>query len=90
MRSYPRGSTSDSPDASKHDGADLDKKVQCPLLVLWGENGSVAGRYDALTIWGERAAQVSGKQMPGGHSFQESHPKETVAELRAFLSGSRA
>jgi haloacetate dehalogenase len=74
----------------EHDGADLDKKVQCPLLVLWGENGSVAGRYDALKIWGERAAQVSGKQMPGGHSFQESHPNETVAELRAFLSGSRA
>ena len=74
----------------EHDGADLGKKVQCPLLVLWGANGSVAGRYDALKIWGERAARVSGKQMPGGHSFQESHPKETVAELRAFLSGPRA
>jgi haloacetate dehalogenase len=74
----------------EHDGADLDKRVQCPLLVLWGENGSVAGRYDALKIWGERAAQLSGKQMPGGHSFQESHPEETVTELRAFLSGSRA
>ena len=74
----------------EHDGADLDKKVQCPLLVLWGENGSVAGRYDALKIWGERAARLTGKQMPGGHSFQESHPKETVAALRAFLSGSSA
>jgi haloacetate dehalogenase len=74
----------------EQDGADLDKKVQCPLLVLWGENGSVARRYDALAIWGERASRVSGKQMPGGHSFQESHPKETAAELRAFLSGSRA
>jgi haloacetate dehalogenase len=74
----------------EHDGADLDKKIQCPLLVLWGENGSVAGRYDALKIWGERAAQVSGREMPGGHSFQESHPDETVAELRAFLSGRRA
>jgi haloacetate dehalogenase len=70
----------------EHDGADLDKKVQCPLLVLWGERGSVAGRYDALAIWGERAARVSGKLMPGGHSFQESHPAETTAELRAFLA----
>jgi haloacetate dehalogenase len=74
----------------EHDGADLDKKVQCPLLVLWGENGSVARRYDALAIWGERAARVFGKQMPGGHSFQESHPEETAAELRAFLSGPSA
>jgi haloacetate dehalogenase len=70
----------------EHDGADLGKKVQCPLLVLWGERGSVAMRYDALAIWGEKAARVSGKQMPGGHSFQESHPAETAAELRAFLS----
>ena len=74
----------------EHDGADLDNKIQCPLLVLWGERGSVAGRYDALAIWGERAARVSGKQMPGGHSFQESHPDETTAELRAFLAGPRA
>jgi haloacetate dehalogenase len=69
----------------EHDGADLDKKVACPLLVLWGERGSVARRYDALAIWGERATRVSGRQMPGGHSFQESHPGETAAELRAFL-----
>ena len=74
----------------EHDGADLGTKVQCPLLVLWGERGSVARRYDALAIWGERAARVSGKQMPGGHSFQESHPAETAAELRGFLSGSSA
>ena len=70
----------------EHDGADLDKKVQCPLRVLWGERGSVAGRYDALAVWGERGTTVSGRQMPGGHSFQESHPAETVAELREFLA----
>jgi haloacetate dehalogenase len=71
----------------EHDGADLDNKVQCPLRILWGERGSVAGRYDALAIWGERGTNVSGRLMPGGHSFQESHPAETVAELRAFLKG---
>jgi haloacetate dehalogenase len=68
-----------------HDEADLYKKIECPLLVLWGEQGSVARRYDALALWGRRAANLTGKQMPGGHSFQESHPAETVAELRAFL-----
>ena len=68
-----------------HDEADLYQKIECPLLVLWGERGTVAGRYDALEVWSRRAARVGGKQMPGGHSFQESHPVETVAELRAFL-----
>jgi haloacetate dehalogenase len=70
----------------EHDATDLGTKVQCPLLVLWGERGSVARRYDALAIWGEKAARVSGKQMPGGHSFQESHPAQTAAELRAFMA----
>jgi haloacetate dehalogenase len=70
----------------EHDAADVDKKIQCPLLVLWGQQGSVNGRYDALTLWRERAANVTGKLMPGGHSFQETHPQETVAELRAFMS----
>jgi haloacetate dehalogenase len=69
-----------------HDEADLRKKIACPLLVLWGQQGSVNGRYDALAIWGERAANVSGKLMPGGHSFQETHPRETIEELRAFLA----
>ena len=70
-----------------HDAADLQRKIACPLLVLWGTQGSVAGRFDALAIWGERAERITGKQMPGGHSFQETHPAETVAELRAFLRG---
>lgn len=70
----------------EHDEADLHKKITCPLLVLWGERGSVARRYDALAIWRERAEHVTGRQMPGGHSFQESHPAETAAELRAFLT----
>ena len=69
-----------------HDEADLKKKVSCPLLVLWGERGSVNGRYDALALWRERAANVTGKLMPGGHSFQETNPQETIAALRAFLA----
>jgi haloacetate dehalogenase len=70
----------------KHDEADLQKKVECPLLVLWGQQGSVNGRYDALALWRERAARVTGKLMPGGHSLRETHPQETVVELRAFMA----
>jgi haloacetate dehalogenase len=69
----------------EHDGADLQRKIACPLLVLWGEQGAMAQLYDVLGIWRERAANVSGKLMPGGHSFHETHPAETLAELRAFL-----
>ena len=43
----------------------------------------------ASAIWGERAARVSGKQMPGGPIRSRNlHRDETAAELRAFLAGS--
>ena len=74
-----------------HDGADLQHEDRVPAARALGRAAAPSrGRYDALAIWGERAARVTGKQMPGGHSFQESHPAETAAELRAFLSGSSA
>jgi haloacetate dehalogenase len=68
-----------------HDEADLAKKVQCPLLVLWGAQGAVT-RYDVLGLWRGRAANVTGKQMPGGHSFHETNSQETIAALRAFMA----
>jgi haloacetate dehalogenase len=69
----------------KHDEADLDKKLSCPLLVLWGLKGVVGRLYDPLAIWRERASNVTGKGMPGGHNLQEELPEQTLAELRAFL-----
>jgi haloacetate dehalogenase len=68
-----------------HDAADLDRRIACPLLVLWGADGAMARLYDVLAIWRERASTISGKRMPGGHSFHETHPQETLTELRAFL-----
>src|SRR5262245_18059185 len=69
------------------DEADLDKKVTCPLHVLWAKDGAMGRMYDVLGIWKERGTQVTGAAMPGGHSFQETHPQETLAQLGPFLAG---
>jgi haloacetate dehalogenase len=69
----------------QHDAADLDAKVRCPLHVLWAENGAMDRLYDVLAIWRERARNVTGKGMPGGHNMQEGAPPEVLAELRSFL-----
>ena len=69
----------------QHDAADLATKVRCPLHVLWAENGAMDRLYDVLAIWGERARNVTGKGMPGGHNMQEGAPVEVLAELRSFL-----
>jgi haloacetate dehalogenase len=68
-----------------HDAADLDTKIRCPLHVLWAENGAMDRLYDVLAIWRERARDVTGKGMPGGHNMQEGAPAEVLAELRSFL-----
>ena len=69
----------------QHDAADLDKKVRCPLHVLWADSGAMARLYDVLAIWRERGRNVSGKGMPGGHNMQEGAPDEVLAELQGFL-----
>jgi haloacetate dehalogenase len=69
------------------DEADLNKKIACPLHVLWAQNGAMGRMYDVLNIWKERGTQVTGAAMPGGHSFQETHPQETLAQLLPFLAG---
>jgi haloacetate dehalogenase len=69
-----------------YDEADLSKKIDCPLLVLWGERAPMHRLYDVLSAWRERASQVTGRAMPGGHYLPEEIPEETLSELRKFLS----
>ena len=70
-----------------HDKADLDRKIACPLLALWGAKAPMGRLYDVLTIWRERATTVTGRSLPTGHNLQEDAPELVAAELRAFLRG---
>ena len=69
-----------------HDAADLDKKIQCPLLVLWSEKGPFHRMYDVLQTWRERANTAVGKALPAGHFLPEQIPDQFMAELKPFLS----
>jgi haloacetate dehalogenase len=69
-----------------HDEADMDQKISCPVLVLWGANGIVGRKYDVLAVWRDRATQVSGKALPSGHWLSEEAPDETLAEVNQFLA----
>jgi haloacetate dehalogenase len=69
-----------------HDDEDMDKKISCPVLALWGANGIVGRKYDVLAVWRERATQVSGKALPAGHWLTEEVPEETLAEVKRFLA----
>jgi haloacetate dehalogenase len=69
----------------EHDRVDLDKKITCPLLVLWGERGAMHNMYDVLATWRERANDVRGKALPGGHWLPEEIPSVVQDELLTFL-----
>jgi haloacetate dehalogenase len=69
----------------EHDAEDAGRRVSCPLLALWGEEGRMGRIYDVLTTWRAVADDVRGRAMPGGHFVPEEAPRETVAELTAFF-----
>ena len=67
-----------------HDKADLDKKIQCPLLVLWSEKGPFHRLYNVLQTWRDRAVQAQGQAMPTGHFLPEQMPEELTQELKSI------
>jgi len=71
-----------------HDDADdeLGRRIDCPLLVLWGEDGVIERCFDPLALWRLRAGDVRGAALPGGHYLAEQHPDQVVEQLLAFFS----
>ncbi|MCX5899641.1 MAG: alpha/beta hydrolase, partial [Proteobacteria bacterium] len=51
----------------EHEKIECKKKMQCPLLVLWGGKGAMGLLYDVLAQWQDRALHVRGKAFDGGH-----------------------
>ena len=74
----------------KHDAEDdsAGRKVEAPLLALWGANGLVGRRYDVLQVWREKARDVRGHALACGHFLPEEAPEETRDALLEFLRAS--
>lgn len=69
----------------EHDEADRGRRIEQPLLVLWGANGVVGGLHEPLQVWREYAVDVRGAALDAGHFLVEERPVQTLDELRAFL-----
>ncbi len=69
-----------------HDRADAERRIVCPLLVLWGSKGLMDRHFDMLAVWREKASgPVTGRALPCGHFLPEEAPEETARELAAFF-----
>jgi haloacetate dehalogenase len=78
----------------QHDEADINKKIACPLRVLWSEKGAMGRIYEAdgkgpgiLNIWRTKASHVMGRPLPGGHNLQEDVPEMVLAEILDLIKG---
>jgi haloacetate dehalogenase len=73
----------------EHDQADrkAGRRISCPVLALWEENGFVTHFGDPLTIWRGWADNVTGGAVAGGHFMMEESPVRIAEALREFLAG---
>jgi haloacetate dehalogenase len=70
------------------DTADLGRKIDMPLLALWGDRSSVGKRFaDPLALWRARAESVVGGAVPSGHYVNEEAPEEVLDWFLRFFGG---
>ena len=67
------------------DERDLEKKLACPVLAIWGEYGKMHTLFDVLGTWKEKAASVRGHPVKCGHFIPEEAPDELLRDLIPFL-----
>lgn len=67
-----------------HDEADLGRKLQCPVLALWGAQGLMQTLMDIEAVWQERCERLQVGTIPGGHWFPEHAAEQTVEALLDF------
>lgn len=69
----------------QHDAADSNRRIDCPLLVLWGAKGFVGRNYDVLALWRKQASNVTGAALPCAHFLPEEMPAEVADALLRFI-----
>ncbi|MEO0340228.1 MAG: alpha/beta hydrolase, partial [Bacteroidota bacterium] len=72
----------------EHDQIDIDcgRKIECPVLCLWGKKGFVGRKYDIIAEWSKWADTVQGQGINSGHYLPEEAPEETLKVLLNFLN----
>jgi haloacetate dehalogenase len=60
------------------------RKIQAPLLTLWGRDYGVAQSHP-LETWREWATDVTGQELPCGHFLCEEAPAQTTRACLEFL-----
>ena len=70
-----------------HDRKDRSKKLNIPILVLWGKKGVIGKQFNPIKIWQKYSKKkIIGKEIDSGHFIPEQNPRETVKNFKNFFS----
>lgn len=61
------------------------KKIACPVMVLWGSNSHCGRHFKPMQAWSEWADQLEGCDIPTGHYPAEQNPQLVYKALWSFL-----
>ena len=63
------------------------RKIQCPVMVLWGRKGLIEKCFDAIKEWKEVSASiVVGESLDCGHYIPEEVPEALLSRIQGFFT----
>ncbi len=63
------------------------RRIETPLLLLWGATGAVGRLQKPAEVWKDYATNIRGAEaLPCGHYLSEEAPEETYRALRDFFA----
>jgi len=72
----------------QHDRQDENRRIECPLRVLWGERGVVHRLFAPLADWQAKSKlPVSGGTTPTGHYIAEEAPDLLATDMLEYFAG---
>ena len=67
--------------------ADLQRRVTCQLLAIWGRFGKMHALFGVLGTWKDKAPHAEVHPLPCGHFIPDKALEAPVADLKAGLRG---
>jgi haloacetate dehalogenase len=62
------------------------RKIQCPVMILWGKTGLIEKKYDAIAEWKKVSSNtVDGGAVDCGHYIPEEKPDVLIEHIREFF-----
>jgi haloacetate dehalogenase len=63
-----------------------ERKVEVPVLALWGARGAIGKLWNVLEVWRQHAnAPVVGRALDSGHYLAEEQPEQVLQEFLRFF-----